>query len=212
MCERFCAATREALDLFGAVATFACEEGMPAQLSDQVLAITCDNTADMTLKSYLNESMTLTRLSHDQTITFFPLSSGGVFPRSSFLTCNPTIGMPSCRAHFISHRAPVDCMVFLLIKTITPSQDFIFVLHFCRHIFGFHGVFTDISTNENGVFSFFACATKKFLYFLSSIAKLMKILFLESSESSNNSLIKSANAPAPIIAGHILFNVLGVSG
>jgi hypothetical protein len=40
LCEGFCAATRAALDLFGAVATFACEEGRPAQLSDQVLAIT----------------------------------------------------------------------------------------------------------------------------------------------------------------------------
>ncbi|MFZ5973582.1 MAG: hypothetical protein ACOYXA_18515, partial [Bacteroidota bacterium] len=44
LCEGFCAATREALDLFGAVATFACEEAMPARLSDQVLAITIDRT------------------------------------------------------------------------------------------------------------------------------------------------------------------------
>src|SRR5690554_3162577 len=121
--------------------------------------------------------------------------------------CMPITGNPSSFAHLISQRVPLECQVFVLNRTIMPSQDLIFERHFCFHIFSSQGCFTDISTNVNGDRPYLACATKKFLYCSCSMAKLIKMRFFtslpESSSSSKSAFRRRATAPAPRITGHM---------
>lgn len=121
--------------------------------------------------------ITLSRLSHDQVMIFLPFSSCGIAYRSFFRICIPMTGIPSSLAHLISHREPLECQVLLLNSTIMPSQPLIFVLQRACHSDCFQGCFTDMSINSNGVFSLFACFTRKSLYCTSFIAKLMKMRF-----------------------------------
>src|SRR5690606_30853947 len=104
---------------------------------------------------------------------------------------------------------PLECHVFLLNRTITPSQERIFNRHLRCHTASSQGSLTDLSINSNGVLSFFACATKKSLYFTSSMAKLINIFFLEFRpddfhEPPEKALIRRASTSTPITIGHIL--------